>query len=489
MSGKRSVSNIGAREEWLLRIYGRVHSLEAKMAIRQVLMLGIRKKRMKAAFQPKRSRRSRPRVDPKDSIMYKVYWLDSWNLYRNGGVGDMRHFKSMFRMSHAALTELHDSAQNESWFEDEFPNDRRDAANRLGAPVILLMMCALAVLGGTPFVSLVHMANISEGTQRRFFEHFCKVGATRMFPKWVRYPSTQEELQQATEGYTAAGLPGCVGSADGVRIRMWSCSHSLKHQNIGKEGYPVRTYQVTSSPSGMILSCTRGWPGKDPDTTICEGDPFFALLRNDNLYKSFEWTYYTANGETKTKRGAWLLVDGGYPDWICLQCPPKKKLDEDVLRWGKMLESMRKDVERTFGILKQRWRILKTGVTLQKFAVTDDAFHTACALHNFLLIRQDLQLNLTTPVQAHEAISARLYQPREVEVDARLSTSVAPGRGGGRSLSTEYLTRRALLSAHFNYLFAKRQIFWPRITRSKVDVVENQDADSDFSDDSNGSAR
>jgi hypothetical protein len=32
---------------------------------------------------------------------------------------------------------------------------------------------------------------------------------------------------------------------------------------------------------------------------------------------------------------------------------------EDDIRWNKWLESMRKDIERVFGILKARFRILK----------------------------------------------------------------------------------------------------------------------------------
>jgi hypothetical protein len=32
------------------------------------------------------------------------------------------------------------------------------------------------------------------------------------------------------------------------------------------------------------------------------------------------------------------------------------------IQWSKLLESMRKDVKCTFGILKERWRILKSGM-------------------------------------------------------------------------------------------------------------------------------
>jgi hypothetical protein len=49
------------------------------------------------------------------------------------------------------------------------------------------------------------------------------------------------------------------------------------------------------------------------------------------------------------------------------------------------LESMRKDVECTFGILKGRWQILKSGNRLLGAECDDDIFLTCFALHNWLL--------------------------------------------------------------------------------------------------------
>lgn len=46
---------------------------------------------------------------------------------------------------------------------------------------------------------------------------------------------------------------------------------------------------------------------------------------------------------------------------------------------------MRKDVECTFGILKGRFRILKTGIPLHGVEVCDHVWKTCCALHSFLL--------------------------------------------------------------------------------------------------------
>ena len=54
-------------------------------------------------------------------------------------------------------------------------------------------------------------------------------------------------------------------------------------------------------------------------------------------------------------------------------------------RLSEWLESMRKDVECTFGILKGRFRILKAGIMLHGVDVADSIWLTCCALHNMLL--------------------------------------------------------------------------------------------------------
>ena len=46
---------------------------------------------------------------------------------------------------------------------------------------------------------------------------------------------------------------------------------------------------------------------------------------------------------------------------------------------------MRKDVECTFGILKRRFHILKTGICMDGVNIFDNIWFTCCALHNWLL--------------------------------------------------------------------------------------------------------
>ncbi len=78
-------------------------------------------------------------------------------------------------------------------------------------------------------------------------------------------------------------------------------------------------------------------------------------------------------------------MDNGYLSLPTLIPPLKLPTSYAEMRFSKWLESMRKDVECTFGILKGRFRILKTGIPLHGVEVCDCVWKTCCALHNFLL--------------------------------------------------------------------------------------------------------
>ena len=60
----------------------------------------------------------------------------------------------------------------------------------------------------------------------------------------------------------------------------------------------------------------------------------------------------------------YVICDNGYLRWSCTVPPFSVANERDQLRWSAWVESMRKDVECTFGILKGRWRILKAGVRI-----------------------------------------------------------------------------------------------------------------------------
>ena len=85
-------------------------------------------------------------------------------------------------------------------------------------------------------------------------------------------------------------------------------------------------------------------------------------------------------------RGAYLICDNGYLCWPTSICPyagvENSSLEEF---FSTNLESVQKDVECTFGILKKRWQTLNNGLHYRDIRTCERVFNACCCLHNFML--------------------------------------------------------------------------------------------------------
>jgi hypothetical protein len=100
--------------------------------------------------------------------------------------------------------------------------------------------------------------------------------------------------------------------------------------------------------------------------TMVRFDSFLTAVRASSILtdNEFELLLYDKEGNVISVRynGVYVIVDNGYLAWSCTVPPLSTTNKIDEMRWSRWVESMRKDVECTFRILKGRWRILKTGV-------------------------------------------------------------------------------------------------------------------------------
>ena len=72
-----------------------------------------------------------------------------------------------------------------------------------------------------------------------------------------------------------------------------------------------------------------------------------------------EYTISLDNTNNEIMIGVYLICYGGYHKWKCMQCPRRMSTDPNMLAWSKRIESIRKDIEKTFGVLKIRFKCLK----------------------------------------------------------------------------------------------------------------------------------
>ena len=280
-----------------------------------------------------------------------------------------RRFRIRFRVPHNKFLDLVQWVETHPYF-DRWTSP--DAVGDLPSPVELLVLGVLRYMGrGWTLDDLEEATGIDRETHRQFLHVFLDYGKDVLFPKFVTEPTKTMEYKDFASEYEQAGFHGAVGSMDGTEVIQWSVHYALKNLHTGfKDGnHTTRSYNLICNHRRRILGTTTGHPGSWNDKTLVRFDEFVYKMRTGSTFGNNIFQLYERLPDgSLTKqdyRGAWLLVDNGYINWSITVPPHNATTDRKEIRFAEWLESMRKDVECTFGILKGRWRILKTGVRLR----------------------------------------------------------------------------------------------------------------------------
>ena len=298
-----------------------------------------------------------------------------------------------------------------------FPTWHPKQVDCWGKPVGDLRLKLLGVLyalgtAATHFTVSSH-TNLSEEVHRRFFIDWT-TNMSSIKAEYIYMPRNDAELKFVVGEYEELGLPGCIGSVDCVHIGWDNCPVQMKNMYTGKEGYPSIAYEVICTSRRRIQSVSFGHPGSRNDKHIVRTDEtVMSLLEGNGWFqtKSFECTI-DVTGKTKVFQGLYLISDGGYHRWPCFAFPIKSGQPGSApMIWSAMLESVRKDIECVFGILKKRFYVLKAFNRMSNVRNIDDVFVTCCILHNILL-EDDGFLDVDLPDLPYGLRSRLKIEPR-----------------------------------------------------------------------------
>jgi hypothetical protein len=249
----------------------------------------------------------------------------------------------------------------------------------------LLVMSALHILGtGAPYRSLYPLTHISKTEIEKFFHRFLDMFMD-MREEYIYMPKNIRELDKIAKWYSAVGLPGACGSIDVVHVKWSNCPAGDFNRAKGKEGYPSLGFQCISDFNRRILGVYGPQFGSTNDKQIVKTDTNVRFIRFGWLSK-VAWRYWDERGRVRWDRGMYLICDNGYLRWpqsICPYMSPTVASSEGY--FSSNLESVRKDVECTFGILKKRWKILNHGLLYRDIKVCEKIFVTAVCLNNMLV--------------------------------------------------------------------------------------------------------
>ena len=293
---------------------------------------------------------------------------------------DGKLFRNRFTVPYQLYRQLLEIA--ERWF----PQKYHDVCGKETTPVFLKLLGALRMLGkGCSWDLLYELSGVSAEVHRNWTLAFLDKFSKELYPVYVHGPRNSEEIDSVTSLYAASGFPGCVGSTDCVHIRWEMCpSMWLSAFKNGKHSYASIAYEMTVDHSKRFQASTVGHYGSTSDMTIVKFDGFVSEVKLNKLFTEAEFKIQMNDHKWIVEKGLYLLVDGGYHKWRIMQCPLKHTIEVDKTRWSELAESVRKDVECAFGLLKKRFQFLKNAITWHRKSDIDNAVFSCVILHNML---------------------------------------------------------------------------------------------------------
>jgi hypothetical protein len=268
-------------------------------------------------------------------------------------------FRRLFRVPFDMFLDLVEMA-NRRWWCDWTPN-KIDAAGRIVSSLELKILGALFLLrSGCAQYIISTQTNLSEEVHRVFFLQWASKMAS-IKTEFIYMPEDEATFQKVVGEYTARGLPGCVGSVDCVHIAWDRRPSQYFNMFKGKEGFPSIAYEVICTSRKFVQSVSCGHPCSRNDKHIVRTDESVTqLLEGNGWLNSKSWRTMGPDRQIKTFTGVYLICNGVYHRWPCLVSPVKSgPAGSPTMKWSGKLESVRKDIEGVFGILKRRFRFLK----------------------------------------------------------------------------------------------------------------------------------
>lgn len=200
---------------------------------------------------------------------------------------------------------------------------------------------------------------MSVETQRQTFGIALRAVRSRWGARFSNRHPTEAELTAVTESFDARGLPGCMGSVDCMKIKWKSRPRAYKGQ-----------YHNTKDGKLAVLSCEAlvdgdlycwhwfaGQPETNNDITVALHSPPFVDITCGRRVIHLSGGY-VLNGIQRFWP-LYFLGDSTYPRWAIFFLPDAGATTEKKKHAKKCQEAIRKDVERFFGCLQERFRALR----------------------------------------------------------------------------------------------------------------------------------
>lgn len=200
---------------------------------------------------------------------------------------------------------------------------------------------------------------------------------------YIKFPTTEAETRQCIATFEdVSDLPNIVGAIHGSHIKIAAPLDSAVDY-LSRYQHHEFIVQAIVDGRKRFLDFASGFPGSMHDARVLRNSTTFDLAEHDRIL----------TGPSVQIGGndiqPYLVGDSTYPLASWLQKPfPEATRDPEEITFNKSLPVARVAVEYAFGMLKNRWRILRKRLDSKiSFA---NKIAVACAVRpNFCLLNQD----------------------------------------------------------------------------------------------------
>jgi hypothetical protein len=285
-----------------------------------------------------------------------------------------RKFRRRFRMRRQLFLRIVDRVtQVDSYFLQ-----KRDATGKLGATPLQKVTAATRMLAyGTSADQLDEWIRLGESTIFKCFYRFLVAVYDAFGDEYLRAPTKEDMIRMLREN-AKRGFPGMLGSIDCWHWEWKNCPSAWAGQFKGHKGKGCVT-EACCGHDLWIWHLFCGNPGSLNDINILDRSPLLHQIYNQSQPE----VKFKVNGNVY-KYPYWL-ADGIYPRLatfvIGFSCPAHP-VDKNFTLWQ---ESIRKDIERAFGVLQARWRIIAQPARHWDREILDDVVKCCVILHNMIV--------------------------------------------------------------------------------------------------------
>jgi hypothetical protein len=284
-------------------------------------------------------------------------------------------FRRRYRMRKQLFMRIHDNLiRDHSYFIQ-----RPDAIGNVGLSSIQKITAALSMLCyGAAADAVDEYIRIGESTAISCFKNFVEAVVVTFGDEYLRNP-TEADVRKHMELNRQRGFVGMFGSLDCTHWLWKNCPVGQQGLYMGKDGVPTMIMEGVATSDLWLWYTFIGAPGSNNDINIIDRSPLITkILKGVAPDVSFQ-----VNGSQH--RMFYLLVDGIYPEYsIFMKTIPNP---EGLKRkyYVQRQEAVRKDVERTFGVLQARFAMVRRESKWWSSDQMTIIWQAAVILHNMIV--------------------------------------------------------------------------------------------------------